>query len=412
MSERTPVDSQVVIVGAGAAGDAAATALRKSGFEGRIALVGSDRHPAYQRPYLSKEFLRGEIAEERVFLHRPEGYRELNVEWLGGRRAVAADRRESSITLDDGSSLPFDTLVLATGGTPRWLPDVPRLSNVMALRTLDDSVSLRQVLATSRRLLVIGAGFIGAEVAASARAQGRDVLLVEAAPVPLARALGEEMGRVYARIHREHGVDLRTATTVRRWITRGERVEAVELDDGSREEVDAVLVAVGIEPDLSLARQLGLSTGAGGVVVDERLQAADGIYSAGDVATHFHPTFQRHLRVEHWQVARKQGEAVGRIIAGQGGPHEEIPWFWSDQYDVKLQYLGHAAGFDRAVRRGDLDGDRFSIFYLKDGLIEAVLAMNDARTIRLSRELIRRRRPVDAAGLASESADLRELARV
>jgi NADPH-dependent 2,4-dienoyl-CoA reductase/sulfur reductase-like enzyme/predicted ArsR family transcriptional regulator len=339
-----------------------------------------------------------------VFLRKPDAYRELDVEWLGGRRVVGADPGRRSVALDDGGSLPFDTLVLATGGSPRRLPDVPRVSNVTALRTLDDGVGLKALLDASRRLLIIGAGFIGAEVAASTRALGRDVLLVEAAPVPLGRALGEEMGHLYGMIHREHGVDLRTGTTVRTWHVRGDRVVGVELDDGATEDVDGVLVAVGIQPDLTLVRQLGLSTGEGGVFVDERLQAGDGIYTVGDLAAHFHPTFQRYLRVEHWQVARKQGEAVGRLIAGrgEGGTYDEIPWFWSDQYDVKLQYLGHAAGFDEAVWRGDRDGGRFSVFYLRERVLEAVLAVNDARTIRFSRELIRRRRPVDAAALASD----------
>jgi 3-phenylpropionate/trans-cinnamate dioxygenase ferredoxin reductase subunit len=411
MSERDGGKAEVVIVGGGAAGDAAAMTLRKAGFDGRIVLVSADRHPAYHRPYLSKEFLRNELPEERVFLRRPEGYEAQHIEWWGERRVVAADRQASSITFDDGSSLRFGTLVLATGGSPRWLPGVPRLSNVRVLRTLDDSVELKQLLAGSRRMLVIGAGFIGAEVAASARTQGKDVLLVEVASVPLGRALGEEMGQVYARIHRDHGIDLRTATSVTRWHTRGDRVEAVELSDGTREEVDAVLVSVGIEPGIALAQDLGLPLGSGGVLVDEMLAAEPAVYCAGDIAAHLHPLYGRHLRVEHWQVARRQGEAIGKTIAGQGGALEELPWFWSDQYDVKLQYLGNAARFDTAVWRGDREGDRFSVFYLNDGLIEAVLTVNDARTIRFSRELIQRRRPVDPDLLRSESADLRELAR-
>ena len=400
---------QVVIVGAGAAGDAAAEALRKSGFDGSVVLVGSDRHRPYHRPYLSKQFLRDELPLERVFLRRPDAYEGLDVEWLAERRAVGASRRDSAVVLDDGRTIRFDVLVLATGGTPRWLDGVPRLANVLSLRTLDDCMALRQVLAASQRLLVIGAGFIGAEVAASARALGREVLVVEVAPVPLARALGEEMGQVYARIHRERGVDLRTATSVTRWITHEGRVRAVELSDGSREEVDLVLVAVGIEPELALARQLDLPLGAGGVMVDETLRAGPAVYCAGDIAAHLHPVFGRHLRVEHWQVARKQGQAIGESIAGQPRPYEELPWFWSDQYDVNLQYLGHAAAFDQVVWRGDPGARSFSIFFLAQGLVEAVLAVNDARTIRFSRELIRRRAPVDSDALAAESTDLREL---
>jgi 3-phenylpropionate/trans-cinnamate dioxygenase ferredoxin reductase component len=409
MSETAP--PRVVIVGAGAAGDAAAEALRKAGFDGPVVLVGRDPHPAYHRPYLSKQFLRDELPVERVQLRRPEDYEKLGIEWLGGRSAVSASRSESTLTLDDGRSVRFDQLVLATGGSPRWLQGVPRLANVYALRTLDDGVVLKQALAAAHRPLVIGAGFIGAEVAASARAMGKDVLVVEVAPVPLARALGEEMGEVYARIHRERGVDLRLSTSVREWITGGERVQAVELSDGAREEVDLVLVAVGIEPELALARELGLPLGGGGVLVDGTLRAEPEITCAGDIAAHLHPVYGRHLRVEHWQVARKQGQAAGEAIASGARPYEELPWFWSDQYDVNLQYLGHAATFDQTVWRGDRGGGRFSVFYLKDGRIEAVLAVNDGRTIRYSRELISRRLRVPAEALADETSDLRQLAR-
>jgi 3-phenylpropionate/trans-cinnamate dioxygenase ferredoxin reductase subunit len=216
---------------------------------------------------------------------------------------------------------------------------------------------------------------------------------------------------VYAGIHRAHGVDLRTSTSVTGWMTRDDRVEAVALSDGTREEVDLVLVAVGIEPELGLARELELPLGAGGVLVDEALRAGPGIFCGGDIAAHHHPVFGRHLRVEHWQVARKQGQAIGQAIAREAHPFEDLPWFWSDQYDVNLQYLGHAAAFDQAVRRGDPDGGRFSVFYLKDGVVEAVLSVNDGRTIRFSRELIRGRVPVAAELLAAESTDLRELAR-
>lgn len=404
-------DRRVVIVGAGAAGDAAAEALRKLGFDGPVVLVGGDRHAAYHRPYLSKQFLRDELPLERVHIRRPGDYDRLGIEWLGGRTAVAGSRRDASITLDDGRDLRFDVLVLATGGTPRWLEGVPRLANVLALRTLDDGVALKEALAGSHRLLVIGAGFIGAEVAASTRMMGKEALVVEVAAVPLARALGEEMGEVYARLHRERGVDLRLSTSVTGWIAGQDRVEAVQLSDGTREEVDLVLVAAGIQPELSLARELGLPMGGGGVLLDEGLQAAPGVYCAGDVAAHLHPLYRRHVRVEHWQVARKQGQAVGEAIVAGARPYEELPWFWSDQYDVNLQYLGHAAGFDQAVWRGDRSGGRFSVFYLRDGRIEAVLAVNDPRTIRFSRELIRRRALVSADELGAETTDLQELAR-
>jgi 3-phenylpropionate/trans-cinnamate dioxygenase ferredoxin reductase subunit len=185
----------------------------------------------------------------------------------------------------------------------------------------------------------------------------------------------------------------------------------VRLSDDRREEVDAVLVAVGIEPEVSLAQELDLPLSMGGVQVDETLRAEPNVYCGGDIAAHLHPVFGRRLRVEHWQVARKQGQAIGQAIAGGARPYEELPWFWSDQYDVNLQYLGHAVGFDQTVWRGDPSGGRFSVFYLKEGVVEAVLAFNDARTIRFSRELISRRMPVRADVLGQESTDLRELAR-
>jgi 3-phenylpropionate/trans-cinnamate dioxygenase ferredoxin reductase component len=411
MSDPSASERRVVIVGAGAAGDGAAEALRKAGFDGPVVLVGRDRHPAYHRPYLSKQFLRGELPLDRVAIRRPDDYEKLGIEWLGERTAVGASRAESSVVLDDGRFVPFDVLVLATGGRPRWLDTVPRLDNVFALRSLDDGVVLKQALAGARRPLIIGAGFIGAEVAASARMLGKEPLLVELAPVPLGRALGEEMGQVYARIHRERGVDLRTSTAVSEWIADGNRVQAVRLGDREPEEVDLVLVAVGIEPEVALARDLELPMGVGGVLVDETLRAEANVYCVGDIAAHQHPVFGRHLRVEHWQVARKQGQAVGHAIAHEPTPYHELPWFWSDQYDVNLQYLGNAVAFDEAVWRGDRHGERFSVFYLQGGRVQAVLAVNEAKTIRLSRELISRQVPVAAEALAAETSDLKELAR-
>ncbi len=402
--------SRVVIAGAGAAGDGAAEALRKAGFDGEIVMVGRDREPAYHRPYLSKQYLRGELPIERVLLRRPDAYDKLGVEWLGERSVVAASGRDSSVILDDGRSFRFDFLVLATGGSPRWLDGVPRLANVHTLRSLADGVSLKQAVNAAQRVMVIGAGFIGAEVAASARMMGKDALVVEVESVPLSRALGEEMGQVYARLHRERGVDLRLSTSVTEWHADGDRVRAVGLSDGTTEGVDLVLVAVGIQPDVSLASDLDLPLGAGGVLVDETLQARPGVYCAGDIAAHLHPVYGRHLRVEHWQVARKQGQAIGEAIANGARPYTELPWFWSDQYDVNLQHLGHAQAFDQTVWRGDRESGHFSVFYLLEGRIEAVLAVNDARTIRFSRDLIVRRLRVPADVLAAEATDLKELA--
>ncbi|HUY97391.1 MAG TPA: FAD-dependent oxidoreductase [Verrucomicrobiae bacterium] len=402
---------RLVVVGAGAGGDAAVVAARAAGFDGPVLLVGDDPHPAYERPFLSKGFLRDEVPLDRVFLHPPDGYSVLDVEWIGGRRVVDADPRARSLTLDDGRRFAFDQLVLATGGAPRWLEGAPRAANVLTLRTLDDSIHLRQALTESHRLLVIGAGFVGAEVAASARMQAKEVLLIEAAAVPLERALGEKVGGAMAELHRRHGVDLRTRSSVGRWLMRHDRVEAVELTDGTREEVDCVLLAVGIEPALDLARGLRLPLGSGGVLVDETLQAAPGIHCVGDIASHRHPLFQRPLRAEHWQVARRQGQALGSTVVGRPQPYSELPWFWSDQYDVRLEYVGHAAGFEQAVWRGEPAAGPYAVFYLKAGRVDAVLAVDDGRSIRFGRELIRGRQVVDPARLGDPTTDLRELVR-
>lgn len=386
-------------------------ALRKNEFEGRIALVGTDRHRPYERPYLSKQYLRDEIPVDRVFLRPSEDYERQRIELWPGRTIVGADRRQREVVLDDGRRLRFDTLILATGGIPRWLPDVPRASNVFSLRTLDDSIAIKHSLSVSHRILLLGAGFIGAEVAASARQIGKEVLMVEVAPVPLNRVLGPEVGVIYANIHRSHGIDLRTGTSVTRWLTSKNRVVGVELSDGSREEADAAVIAVGIEPQVELARDLELEMALGGVMVDESLRAAPHVFCAGDIAAHFHPIFGRRIRVEHWQVAQRQGAACGAAVVAGPTPYDELPWFWSDQYDINLQYLGHAQDFDQTVWRGDRESGSFSVFYLKDGVMEGVLSINDDRTGRHSRELIRRRLRVDPRALSEGTTDLRELAK-
>ncbi len=406
-----PAAAPVVVVGAGAGGDAAVDSIRAAGYAGRLVLVGADPHSAYERPLLSKGFLRGEVAMERVFLRPSDSYAGLDIEWIGGHAAVAADRRRSTITLDDGRRLRFHRLVLATGGAPRALPGAPPADNVFMLRTLDDAIALRAALGGVERLLVVGAGFIGAEVAASMRAQGHEVLLVEAAPVPLGHALGERVGAVFAAVHRRHGVDLRTGCGIRSWTVRAGRVGAVELTTGKREAVDAVLVAVGLAPNLEIARQLGLPLGSGGVFVDASLQAAPDIACVGDIAAHLHPVYNRRVRAEHWQVARHQGRWLGPGLVGGPRPYTELPWFWSEQYDVRIEMVGHVSGFEQAVWRGEGDRPPFAVFYLAGGLIDAVLAVGEPKAIRFGRELIAGRRPVAAERLASPATDLRELAR-
>jgi 3-phenylpropionate/trans-cinnamate dioxygenase ferredoxin reductase subunit len=400
---------RVVVVGGGGTGDAAAFALRKRGFDGKVTIISADHDRPYDRPYLSKEFLRGEVELPKVFLHDEAEYAAQDIELQLKRRVSGGSLRDGTLAVDGGGEVEFDALVLGLGGTPRRLPDAPRKENVLTLRSLRDSQAIRQALQHTSRLLLVGAGFIGAEVAASARMMGKEVLMVESAPVPLARALGVEVGEIYASIHRSKGVDVRTATTVKEWHVEGKRVVGVTLSDGRREEVDLIVEAVGIDPNLDLPKALGLTLEGGGVAVDESLRAADGVYCGGDIAYHRHPVLGRAIRVEHWEVAKHHGRSIAASIAGGDAPHTRLPYFWSDQYDVNLEYRGHASGEDRAVWRGDRAGLKFSVFYLRDGLIEAVLSMNDSKTNEVGGKLIEARRPVSESKLADASVDLAEL---
>jgi 3-phenylpropionate/trans-cinnamate dioxygenase ferredoxin reductase component len=400
---------RVVIVGGGGAGDAAAFALRKRGFDGEITIVSADEDPPYDRPYLSKEFLRGEVELPKVFLHDEDEYKKQRIELRLGAHVTGGSLSERKLVLEGGDAVAFDALVLGLGGTPRRLPDVPGADNVLTLRSLRDSQVIRQALGRATRMLLIGAGFIGAEVGASARLMGKEVLLVEAAPVPLSRALGQEVGEIYATIHRSKGVDVRTGTKVDKWHTDGSRVVGVTLSDGRREAVDLVLEAVGIEPNLDLPKALGLQIEGGGVQVDNALRAANGVYCGGDVAMHPHPVLGRTIRVEHWEVAKNHGRGIAANIAGADTPYTKLPYFWSDQYNVNLEYRGHASGEDRAVWRGDREGLSFSVFYLRDGLIDAVLSMNDSKTNELGGKLIESRQPVSESALGNLALDLTEL---
>ena len=402
--------ARVVIVGGGGTGDAAAFALRKRGYEGEVVILSADVDRPYDRPYLSKEFVRGEIERDKVFLHSEADCAKERIELRLDVRVTGGSLAERRLFLSSGSAVEFDVLVLGLGGTPRRLPDQPQVANVLTLRSLRDSQTLREALNAASRLLVIGAGFIGAEVAASARKLGKEVLMVETAPVPLHRALGQEVGELYARIHRDHRVDVRTGTHVTEWHIERERAVAVTLSDGARESVDLVLVAVGIEPNLELPKALGLDLDGGGVRVDGGLRAAENVYAGGDIAYHLHPVLKRSIRVEHWEVAKGHGRGIAASIVGGDTPYGTLPYFWSDQYDVSLEYRGNASGEDTEVWRGDREALKFSVFYLRGGVVEGVLSMNDGKTNELGGKLIESRRAVSEAELENPAVDLSELA--
>jgi len=398
---------RVVIVGGGGTGDYAAFTLRKRGFDGEVLILSADHDRPYDRPYLSKEFLRGEIERPKVYLHDESDYAKEKIELRLGQRVTGGSLDRRTLELQGGEEVSFDTLVLGLGGTPRRLPGIPEAENVVTLRSLGDSQAIRNALERSQRLLLVGAGFIGAEVAASARKLGKDVLIVEALPVPLQRALGKDVGDIYAEIHRANGVDVRTGTTVDGWNVAGGNVTGVTLSDGSRHDVDLVLVAVGIEPNLDLPKALGLPIEGGGVRVDETLRAGENVYVGGDIALHQHPVLGRAIRVEHWEVAKGHGRGIGASIADRPAPYTKIPYFWSDQYDVNLEYRGQASGDDQAVWRGDRGARAFSVFYLRDGIVAGVLSMNDSKTNEAGGKIIESRRRVDPSSL--ESAELSDL---
>jgi 3-phenylpropionate/trans-cinnamate dioxygenase ferredoxin reductase subunit len=401
---------KVVIVGGGSGGDAAAFALRKKGYDGEVVILSADEDRPYDRPYLSKEFLRGEVEQPKVYLHDEAEYGRQGIDLRLGTRVTGGSTRERTVTTDSGARERYDVLLLSLGGTPRHLPGVPEAENLFTLRTLRDSGAIKQALGSASRVLLVGAGFIGAEVAASARTLGKDVLIVEAGEVPLERALGADVGRVYAAVHRDHGADLRTGTTIKEWHVEAGRLRGVSLSDGSREDVDMAVLAVGIDPNVELPRALGLEVDRGGVNVDEGLRATEGVYIAGDIANHPHPVLGRTIRVEHWEVAKGHGRGIAASVADGHAPYRKIPYFWSDQYDVSLEYRGNASGEDRAVWRGDVDARAFSVFYLRDGRVDAVLSMNDKDGGEAGAKLIESRAQVDEGRLRDAGTDLKELA--
>jgi 3-phenylpropionate/trans-cinnamate dioxygenase ferredoxin reductase subunit len=364
-----------VIVGAGLAGAAAAEELRSQGFDGRVVLVGAEFERPYERPPLSKQFLRGEMVEDKVFVH-PAGYYDAHgIELVTALHALAVDRAEREERFGTGERLHYTRLLLATGAVPRRLP-VPGadLEGVHYLRTLDDARILGQELRLAERVVVIGGGWIGSEVAASARQPGTAVAIVDPAPVLLERVLGPEIGGFYTDVHRRHGVDVHVGTGVEALSGQG-RVRAVHTTDGQTLAADLVVVGVGVTPRTHLAESAGLDVD-NGVVVDQLLQSSDAdVFAAGDVANAFHPVYDRHLRVEHWANARNQGKAAAVNMLGRAVPYDRIPYFYSDQYDVGMEYRGHGEGAARTVVDGDLDTGEFLAYWLDDA-DRVIAAMN------------------------------------
>jgi 3-phenylpropionate/trans-cinnamate dioxygenase ferredoxin reductase subunit len=337
----------------------AASTLRTAGFDGRVIIVGEESHVPYSRPPLSKDVLRAEKSPEQTWLRPPKWYASKDVELRLGVRATAVDPGAHTVELADGTHLAYDKLLVATGGVPRTL-DIPGadLPGVLFLRRLDDAIALRGQLTAGAPVVVIGAGFIGAEVAASARTLGCDVTMFEIAEIPLGRALGPEIGRIYADVHREHGVELRMSVGVER-IEGHRHVQRVVATDGRVHDAAVVVIGVGLVPELDLAGRSGLANG-NGVIVDEYCRTSvDDVFAAGDIANHPNRFLGRRIRIEHWQNAQHQGAAAARNMLGRQQPFHEVPWVWSDQYEHNLQVAGLPDPTQRMVLRGDAAARNF-----------------------------------------------------
>ena len=405
MSDRT-----FVIVGAALAGAKAAETLREEGFDGRLVLVGEEDERPYERPPLSKDYLRGESEREKARVHDAGFYEEHDIELRTGTEATALDTSASTVTLAGGERLGYDALLLATGAAPRRLPiDGADLDGVHYLRTIGDSDALRERIGSGAKVVIIGAGWIGSEVGASARQLGAEVTLVEMAEVPLERVLGRELGAFYRDLHVEKGVEFAGGSGVER-IEGGGRVERVVLTGGRAVEADLVLVGVGVAPRTELAEAAGIEID-NGVKVNAALQtSAPGVHAAGDVANAWHPLFETHVRVEHWANALNQGPAAARSMLGMPVAYDRVPYFFSDQYEVGMEYSGHAVGWDAVVIRGDLGAREFIAFWLADGRVLAGMNVNVWDVTDPIQALVRAGARVDQRRLADTGESLEELA--
>ncbi len=404
-----------VIVGAGLAGAKTAEALREQGFGGRIVLLGDEADAPYERPPLSKEYLQGKAERESIFVHPPDWYAGKDVELRLSSPVSAIDRAAHQVRLAGGDRLGYDKLMLATGSAPRQLP-IPGadLAGVLYLRQVGDSERLRELFTTAARIVIIGAGWIGLEVAAAARLAGVEVTVLEAAPLPLSRVLGDTVAPVFAALHRAHDVDLRLGVQVAEITGDGATASGVRLADGSSIGADAVLVGVGAAPNTALAEAAGLTVD-NGVVVDAALRTSDpDIYAAGDVARAYHPLLEMHIRVEHWANALNQPATAATTMLGGEAAFDALPYFFTDQYDLGMEYVGYTEpdgpnGYDEVVIRGDLQAREFIAFWLRGGRLLAGMNVNVWDVTDPIKALIRSGTRIDTTQLADPAVPLEQL---
>ncbi len=406
--------STAIIIGAGHAGGELAIALRNEGWEGRILLLGEEAHLPYHRPPLSKAYLAGSVEKSSLSIRPQMAYDKVGVEFFGGVRVTHIDRANKRLALVDGKQLTYDKLAIATGGRPRPLA-VPnamaaeRCANFHYLRTLDDVELIRAQMAPGKRLAIVGGGYIGLEVAAAAVAQGLEVTILEALPRVLQRVTAAELSAYYERKHREAGVDIRISVQVADLEVANELVSAVICADGSRLEADLVVVGIGLIANTELAAEAGLAVD-NGILVDEQARTSDpDIYAAGDCTNHPNPLLGRRLRLESVPNALEQSRVAAAGMAGKAKTYASVPWFWSDQYELKLKMVGLSEGFERLVLRGDPLTDSFSAFYLRDGKVLAADTVNRPQDFIAAKRLVAEGVAVTAEQLADDSRPLKEL---
>jgi len=395
----------VAVVGAGLAGAKAVEVLRAEGYGGRIVLFGDEPHRPYERPPLSKGYLQGNDERDTVFVHPENWYGEHDVDLRLGSEVTGLDRHAHELMTAGGQPVRYDRLLLATGASPRHLrlphADLP---GVHYLRNLDDSDALRAAFRPGANVVVIGAGWIGLETAAAARTAGATVTVLESAELPLLRVLGPQMAQVFAGLHRENGVDLRLGVEVAGLRADGSTVTGVELGDGAVVDADAVVVGIGVAPNVDLARSAGLDVD-NGVLVDASLRTSDPhVFAAGDIANAEHPVLRRRIRVEHWANALHQPEVAAQSILGKDAVYDRLPYFFTDQYDLGMEYVGYATADDDVVVRGDLESREFVALWVRDGRVVAGMNVNVWDVTDRIRDVILAGEPADAFELPAPSA--------
>lgn len=413
----TQTDQETIcIIGAGQAGCELALALRQQGSAASIVLLGEESHPPYQRPPLSKAYLKGEVEKPSLYLRQQAAYDRANVELVLDTRVERIDLQSKTLTLSSGIERSYSKLALTTGGRPRKLTvndaeRAGRAENFHYLRTIDDVLNIRSRFESGQRLVIVGGGYIGLEVAAAAIARGLNVTVLEAFPRVLARVTAPEMSVFYERVHREAGVDLRTAVEVTgfEFSPSDDSVTGVRCGDGSVVPADVVIVGIGLVPNIELAQAAGLSID-NGIVVDEYARASDPhVVAAGDCTNHPNVASGRRVRLESVPNAIEQARTAAATLAGKQRLYDAVPWFWSDQYDLKLQMVGLSLGYDQVVLRGSTDSRSFTAFYLRNSQIIACDAVNRSQEFMVAKRLVASRSVIDPLVLADESVLLKTL---